>query len=463
MAKERILILGLGRSGTSLARYLLSRGNEVFAYDDNEHVFTQSTIRELVRAPAFHILLNLAHIHPDLAIASPGIPDDAPIIQLLRAGGIKVVDEVDFGYGIVGKRIVAVTGTNGKSTTTTLIGEMLRADGRDIFYGGNLAPGQPFSAALLDLVGGHDPQSKTQNPKSQISGMRDYYVLELSSFQLERCEKLSPVVAVLLNITPDHLDQHGTMEHYRTVKFSIFRNQTDRDWAVVNLDDELVRTGIPGIPARVVSFALADSQADARLEDGWLTFRGERILSSSEVRLPGRHNLANALAALAAARCLGVRNESIVQILTTFRGLEHRLEFVQEIRGVRYVNNSMCTNPAAAIESLQAFDAPVILITGGREKDLPIGDYLQAITQRARAAILVGENRQRLYDGLTALGYAPLRVATSLVEALHVAQELGRSGDVVLFSPGFASFDAYADFQERGKAFKDAVRENLPG
>ena len=438
MKGKRVLVLGLGRSGRTLARYLLSRGAEVLAYDDNPGAFENDDVRQLKQDRSFQVVSSLAGVAVDFAVASPGIPDDADSLKTLRAQGLRVIDEIEFGYEVVGRKIVAITGTNGKSTTTTLVGEMLKTDGRNSFYGGNLAPGLPFSSALLN-------------------GPRDLYVLEVSTFQLERCERFAPRVALLLNVSEDHLNRHGTVDRYLDLKLSIFRNQTADDVAIVNRDDERIMANLRRIPSKVMTFSLKAPDADAALRNGRLEVHGKPVIEATEVRLPGRHNLANALAATLACDVLGVKPESMVRVLRTFAGLEHRLELVREILGVRYVNNSMCTNPAAAIQSLQAFDRPVVLITGGREKELPIDDYLAAIKSVAKAVVLVGENRVRLYDGLQRLGCEQMQVAKTLAEAAQLAQAAASPGDVVLFSPGFASFDAYADFQDRGRVFKAVV------
>jgi len=440
MNEKKVLIYGLGRSGMSLAWYLLSRGAEVFVYDDDPNAYSRPELQTLLKSEGVHPMIGIVGIKADVAIISPGIPDDKPAVKDLRWSRNRVIDELEYGFEVVGKKIIAVTGTNGKSTVTTLLGEMLKADGRSSFYGGNLAPGRPFSSALMEP------------PK-------EFYCLEVSSFQLERCEKFAPRVAVLLNISPDHLDRHKRMERYVELKLSVFRNQAPDDYAVVNGDDETIMKNRAAIPATVVTFALANPSADARVESGVLQFRGENLMPATELQLPGRHNVANALAALAAAKLLNVKNESIVQVLRTFKGLEHRLESVKEFNGVRYINNSMCTNPAAAVHSLLAFDAPVILITGGREKNLPITEYVRTIAERAKAAILVGENRRFLAESLKKIGFARLFPLDGLENALRKAKELAQPGDVVLFSPGFASFDAYKSFQERGQAFKNAVRE----
>jgi len=461
MNGKRVVVLGLGRAGRSLARYLLSRGDEVLAYDDNPKAFEHEDVRQLKQDQSFHELSRLVDTKADFAIASPGIAEESHAIAALRGQGIRVVDEIEFGYGIVGKRIVAVTGTNGKSTTTTLIGEMLKADSRDSFYGGNLAPGLPFSSALL-------------------MGPKEIYVLEVSTFQLERADLFAPRIALLLNVAEDHLNRHGSMENYLALKLSIFRNQAPDDFAIINQDDPRIMSALHDptsssgahrsafkLKAQPLTFSLLDPKADAALVPpaadartsgaGSLCLHGKPVIAVRDVRLPGRHNLANALAAMLACDCLKVAPESMIRVLTNFAGLEHRLEFVRELCGVRWVNNSMCTNPAAAIQSLLTFDAPVVLITGGREKDLPIEDYLAQIKARAKAAILFGENRARLHDGLQQIEFDRMQAAETLDQAVQMAQREARPGDVVLFSPGFASFDAFSDFQERGRAFKELV------
>jgi UDP-N-acetylmuramoylalanine--D-glutamate ligase len=416
---------------------------EVFGYDDDAKVFDRPGLAGLLKHEAFHSMIGVIGLRVDLVVASPGIPEDSATIKELRHQKTRVIDELELGYEIVGKKIIAVTGTNGKSTTTTLMGEIMRADGRNVFYGGNLVPGRPLSSSLLEA------------PK-------DYYVLEVSSFQLERCESFAPKLGVLLNVTPDHLDRHKTMERYLALKLSLFRNQEADDFAVINLDDELIVRNRARIPATVATFAFSNPQADARVNEGVMTFRDEPIMPVADLRLPGRHNIANALAAIAATRTLGVKVESIVQVLSAFRGLEHRLELARELGGVKYINNSMCTNPAAAIQSLESFTAPVILITGGRDKHLPMDDYLKAVAERAKAVMLVGENRQRLYAMLRRLNAKSLQAVDNLDTAVLRARELSQPGDVVLFSPGFASFDAYKDFQDRGSAFREAVAKLVP-
>ncbi|MEO0107626.1 MAG: UDP-N-acetylmuramoyl-L-alanine--D-glutamate ligase [candidate division WOR-3 bacterium] len=435
----QVLVLGLGRTGIGLVRYCLSRGDEVLVYDQDQSVWSRDSVREL--------LLQGARIWDgqpgriEIAVASPGIRDDAKPIRLLREHGLEVIDEIEFGYRVVGHKIVAVTGRNGKSTTTTLLGEICRASGMRAFFGGNLAPGLPFSVAL---------SGKPQ----------DIYVLEVSTFQLERCVEFAPRIGVLLNITPDHFDRHGGLEHYVELKFKLFRNQTRDDFAIVNLDDERINSRLKSIPGTVVGFSTMSNRADARIECGVLVFRGEPILSVEELRIPGRHNLANALAATAAARVLGIGTEPIGGVLRSFCGIEHRLETVASIRGVRFVNNSACTNPAAAVASLLAFEQPIVLIMGGREKGLPLESMYQAIAERAKAVVLLGESSSRLAQDLGKTDVrCPIFVEAELRPAVSRAQALAEPGDVVLFSPGFASFDCYRNFQDRGEAFRQVVRD----
>ena len=240
----------------------------VLVYDDNPGAFENDDVRQLKQDRSFQVVSSLSGVAADFVVVSPGIPDDAPLLSTLRAQGLRVMDEIEFGYGVVGKKIVAVTGTNGKSTTTTLLGEMLKADGRNSFYGGNLAPGLPFSSALLN-------------------GPRDLYVLEVSTFQLERCERFAPKVAVLLNVSEDHLDRHGTIDRYLELKLSIFRNQTPEDFAIVNRDDPRIMANLKQIPSKIMTFSLVNPDADAVLRDGRLELHGKPVIETPDVRLPG--------------------------------------------------------------------------------------------------------------------------------------------------------------------------------
>jgi len=427
---KRVLVLGMGRVGKSVLKYLLKSQAQVYGYD------------EKIREGKVRIFHSPEEIEGDidLVIASPGFDEDSKIIRELRKKGVRIVDEIEFTSWFIKAPIVAVTGTNGKSTTTALLGEILKRDGRRVFVGGNIAPGLPFSSSLL-------------------LECQDIYVIEVSTFQLERCETLRPKIGILLNISPDHLNRHKDFSHYISLKFSLFSNQRAEDYAVVNVDDKIIGEHLSSIKSQIVPFSLKKRVDGAYISHNCIYFRDEMVCSVDRVRLPGEHNLANVLACVGASKLLKIDSEIIGRALEEFEGLPHRLERVRIERGVEYINNSMCTNPASAIASLRAFKRPVILIAGGKEKGLPLNGLIKEIKRRVKRTILIGSNREGLKQRLMKEGYKEVETAQSLKEAVIKAKGYAREGDVVLFSPGFASFDDFRDFQERGEAFRNAVRD----
>ncbi|MCX7785926.1 MAG: UDP-N-acetylmuramoyl-L-alanine--D-glutamate ligase [candidate division WOR-3 bacterium] len=455
-------VIGLGRCGKLVTKYLLRRGKFVYVYDDNPEVFQNSEIKELINKPNCQIMTNQTASQIanqiELVICSPGIGPQNQIVRIFERRGVPVIDEIDFTSSIIEKTInrlshsakdkvagkskiiIAITGTNGKSTATVLLGKILTTAGKDTFYGGNLAPGEPFASALF------------QQPK-------DYYVIEVSSFQLERSFYFHPHIAIILNITADHLNRHRTLKKYREIKFRIFANQSVKDYAIINADDKIIMNYKTNIRAQVFYFSRFHRVKGAYLDDGYLYFQKEKICARQDIKLPGDHYLDSVLAVITAAKILKIDNESIVKILKRFSGLEHRLEYVRTIDGVKYINNSMCTNPAAGTAALYAFSEPIILIAGGAEKRLNVKDYVSTIANKTKWTVLFGENRQRLAEMLKAKHFFNYSIANSLEEAIMLAKSKAVSGDLILFSPGFASFDAFNDFQERGNAFKMIVKK----
>ena len=450
LSGARVLVVGLGRSGAAAARFLLKTGAKVTGFDENSETLSSKPVAELKSAG-----MAVAHrpetARADWAVVSPGISDMHPLVRALHRRSVPIVDELDLASRLlaaspVGQRvrgpIIAVTGTNGKSTTTALIARMLENAGKSVFCGGNLAPGQPLSAALM-------------------MGRRDFYVVEASSFQLERARWLKPLIAVILNITPDHLNRHRTVERYAECKFRILDRQDSGDYAVLNRDDVLVRAAAGRGGAARCFFSMRRRAVDSYLSAGFLWFRGRKVLPANQVRLPGRHNIQNCLAAVASARLLGVGMLPIRRALREFAGLPHRLEFVRRFRGVDYINSSMTTNPAAGARSLEAVadsrPGRVILIAGGREKALPTGEYVRAMKKRARWVLLIGESRTRLARELAAVRFRRYNVLPDLGTAVQAAGAKAEVGDAVLFAPGFASFDQFADFEARGEAFRKEV------
>ncbi|MBM3332129.1 UDP-N-acetylmuramoyl-L-alanine--D-glutamate ligase [candidate division WOR-3 bacterium] len=447
----RVLVIGLGRSGRAVARFLLRSRARVVGFDENPEALASPAASSLKRA-GMKVTRQPQAATVEWAVVSPGISDKHALVQALRRRSIPVVDELDLASRFVRGPIIAITGTNGKSTTTALIARMLEGFGKSVFCGGNLAPGQPLSAALL------------ARPK-------DYYVVEVSSFQLERARWLKPKVAVILNITADHLNRHGTVRRYANCKLTVLDRQDQEDYAVLNHDDPLVYAARVRGGAEKHFFSMRHRDVDAYLADGSIWADGHKVQPAREVKLPGAHNIQNSLAAIAAVRLLGVGLPPIRRTLRTFAGLPHRMEHVRRLHGVDYFNSSMTTNPAAGAKSLEAVAGQrerlssggkrarrVILIAGGREKALPTAEYVRAMKRHATWVLLVGESSMRLARELSALGFRRFDVLADLPAALVAARAKAQAGDVVLFAPGFASFDQFRDFEARGEAFRKEVQ-----
>ena len=361
-------------------------------------------------------------------VKSPGVPNEAPVVAAARERGIEVVGELELAWRLLPNRFVAVTGTNGKTTTVELLGAIWRAAGLPVVVAGNV--GTP----LASLVGELEPDATV--------------VCEASSFQLEDTVAFAPEVAVLLNVEEDHLDRHGDLASYRAAKERIFSNQRPEDWAVAP-------AGL--VPDGAAAWVGFGDGCDADVWDGWIRFRGEPLLPVGELRIRGAHNLENALAAVAAALADSgvVTPAAVAEALRSFPGVEHRLEEVATVAGVLYVNDSKATNPASALRGLQAFDGGVHAILGGSLKGGGFTALRDEVTARCRACYLVGEAADRLAADLE--GTAPLRRSGTLEQAVADAAAAAEPGDVVLLSPACASFDAFANYEARGGRFKELV------
>lgn len=433
IAEQNVLVLGLGVSGRSAANHCAALGARVLAADERSAaaIGDLSDLDERVETALGAAFPDAADF--DLVVPSPGVPRER-----YRERARRVWGDVELLYRSIPVPIVAITGTNGKSTTTALIEAMLRAAGYRVRAAGNI--GEP----ALSLAG----------------AALDFAVIEVSSFQLDTVDTFRPRVAVILNLAPDHLDRHGSFEAYAEAKARILACQRDDDVAVLNFDDEAVR-GLAGrARGRVFPF-----RRDGPLEIGaWLDLDAVALcdeqrrrwrVSLDGMRLEGAHNRENALAALAAVTALGADPERAATALASFSGLPHRVETVATLDGVTWVNDSKATNPGAALRSLASFDAPIVWIAGGRAKGLPLAALAKAAGERARAAVLIGEAAEQLRDALA--NRIDVRSAASLDEAVSIAAELARPGDVVLLAPACASQDQFRDFAERGERFRAAV------
>jgi UDP-N-acetylmuramoylalanine--D-glutamate ligase len=432
----KVLLLGLGRANLGVAEYLVNKCEDVFVYDEN----MSSLNTQAQKMIADGRVKKYSAQDYDLAVTSPGFRPGKAIFTMLSNQGTTVIDEIEYVYTqLRDPRIIAVTGTNGKSTTAALISSVMNAAGINHFLGGNLAPGKPFSRALV-----HDAY--------------DYYVLEVSSFQLMRIDKFHACIAVLTNIGVDHLNWHRDFVEYRNAKLRIFANQDRGDFAVLNFDDEWIRKLAGTMEARAVFFG--HQNAEGVSLNGQFRYDGVALFKNAGLPLPGAHNLMNMAAAIAVAKILQIDNADIERGIKEFKSLPHRMEDLGVHNGIRYINNSMCTNATAEIASFLATTGPRIVIFGGRHKGDEGQDYLDVLVGSAKACVILGENANFIADYFTEQGYSQFAIAENMKEAVARARAFASPGDTIILNPGFSSFDYFGNFEERGEAFRDATRQD---
>lgn len=444
-AGQRILVLGAGVSGISVAETLRSLGASVTLSDNR----TEATMgRDLSRLKNAGVKLALGKQDEslltaiDLIVLSPGISIYNPLVERAVAKGIAVVSEIEVAYRLCQAPIVAITGTNGKTTTTTLVGEMLKGAGKAVVVGGNIGLALSQEIKNIDHNG--------------------IVVAEISSFQLEGIVKFRPHVAAVLNVTPDHIDRHRTMKTYQDMKERIFANQTGSDFVVLNYDDPLVRAMAERAPSQVVYFSRQkELPSGVFLKNGVITVKWRAttvsICAVNEMKIFGAHNVENALAACACAYFAGADSAHMAQILRTFAGVEHRIEPVATIQGVPYYNDSKATNPESSIKALEAFTGHVILIAGGRDKNTELTAFMNSVKEKVDHLILLGEAKTRFYQAAEKSGITNIHEAATFEEGVKLAYTLAKPPQVVLLSPACASYDMFKDYEERGRVFKELV------
>jgi UDP-N-acetylmuramoylalanine--D-glutamate ligase len=416
------LVVGLARSGAGAALMLSGHG-EVIGVDSGTPEATPPGIEVHVRTDGVELLDRVRTV-----VKSPGVPQEAPVIEEARRRGLEVTGELELAWRLIPNAFTAVTGTNGKTTTTELLGAIAREAGLDVAVAGNV--GTPLSSLAGQLA-------------------RDAVVVcECSSFQLEDASAFAPEVALLLNLEEDHLDRHGTFEAYRQAKLRVFANQRPADVAVLPASFNL------GTTARRVTFG--PGEADLAHRDGALWWRGERLITTDEIRLRGAHNLENAMGAAAAALARDWPADAVRRALRTFAGVPHRLEEVAERDGVLYVNDSKATNVASARVGIAAFDGGVHAILGGSLKGGGFEGLRDVLAQRAKAAYLIGEAADRLAQDLD--GALPIARCGDLAAAVVAARAAAEPGDTILLSPATASYDQYANYEQRGEHFRELAR-----
>ena len=441
---KRVLVVGLGKSGVASALFLRSRGAQVTVSDSKP----QEQLSEEIPILLDHGIIIETGGHgertfhgQDLIVVSPGVPADSPPLVQARALGEPVIGEIELAAQFLPKNIVAITGSNGKTTTTTLTGEIITAGGYPTRVGGNI--GTP-AISLVDAA----------RPDSVI-------VLEVSSFQLETIQTFRPKVAVVLNVTPDHLDRHRTFETYVDAKARIFENQQADDFAVLNADDP-VCVGLAGrTRAQVFWFSRKkEVQQGASLRDGRILFRDssgqQEIMVASEIPLKGTHNLENVLAAVCAGKLSGCNYTAIREAVRNFKAVEHRLEYVATIRGVEYYNDSKATNVDATIKALESFPANIHLILGGKDKGSDYTVLNDLLRQRVKRVYTIGAAADKIESQVREA--AEIVHAESLDSAVQRASASAQPGDIVLLAPACASFDQFRNYEHRGKVFKELVQ-----
>lgn len=431
------VILGMARSGVAAARLLHNRGESVFVTDSGKpQASAELDALGIPWESGGHTVSRL--LQADEIVVSPGVPLNIPPLQAARDKGVPIISELELASRYLKGDIIGITGSNGKTTTTTLVGEILKAAGRTVQVGGNIG------TAMCGLVDTSTPATIN--------------VIEVSSFQLDAIVAFRPHIAALLNVTPDHLDRYADFAAYRQSKFRIFENQCDTDIAVLNRDDANVYPPPGRLRARQYYFSRTDGIADGAFRfGGMLYLNGTAVMAASDVRLRGEHNIENVLASMAITSTYGVQSSTLTSVISEFRGVEHRIEYVASIRGVAFFNDSKATNVDSAIKAVDSFDRNIILILGGRDKGAPYDPLIRAMYGKVKHVLLIGEASERI---AAAIDDRFLVTRTpSLEDAVREGAALGEPGDVVLLSPACASFDMFDNYEHRGRVFKKAVQE----
>ena len=445
---KKVVVAGAGKSGIAAAKLLLATGSEVVVFDQNEACDADKIRKELASDTVEVWIGTLKEEELDgvaAMVLSPGISIEAPFTEAFRTRNIPIWSEVELAYQYGKGRLAAITGTNGKTTTTSLTGEIMKAYYDSVFVVGNI--GTPYTECTQDMT----EQSVT--------------VAEISSFQLESIIDFHPNVSAVLNVTPDHLNRHHTMEIYADTKMSIAKNQTKDEVIVLNYDDPITKEMAGKVTATPVYFSRKELLDDGVcLEDDAIVLREkgqtkEVFCRLEELKLLGSHNVENVMAAAAISYYMQVPVEKIHEVVTTFMGVEHRIEYVDTVDGVDYYNDSKGTNPDAAIKGIQAMVKPTLLIGGGYDKGVAFDDWIEAFDGRVRYLVLMGVTAEMIKDTAIKHGFTDIIMVENLKEAVEVCAKKAQPGDAVLLSPACASWDMFDSYEQRGELFKQYVRE----
>ena len=444
---KRILVVGSGKSGVAAAELLVKKGIEFVLFDGNKDLDTAALTEKNPVFAGEKILLgelkeeDLAQI--DLAVLSPGVPTDLPMVDMMREKGIPIWGEIELAYHFAKGRFIAITGTNGKTTTTSLVGQIMANYYDDVKVVGNI--GIPYTSVAADTT----DETVT--------------VAEISSFQLETTHDFAPEVTAILNITPDHLNRHHTMECYIETKESITKNQTAQDTCVLNYEDEVLRAFGETLKTKVVYFSSKRKLDRGLYLDGEDIFYADgqtdvKVINVNELNILGKHNYENVMAAVGMSLSFGVPMEKIVEVLKKFVAVEHRIEYVTEKRGVKFYNDSKGTNPDAAIQGIRAMNRPTLLIGGGYDKQSEYDEWIESFDGKVKKLVLIGQTREKIAECARKHGFTDIVLCDTFDEAIDTCYESAVSGDAVLLSPACASWGMFPNYEERGRIFKEYVR-----
>ena len=445
---KKVLVVGSGISGIGAVEALNRAGAEAILFDSNEKLTTQEVAAKLPEGVKAQIVIGTLPAEDEkrveLVVLSPGVPTDTEFVEGFRNRGIRIWGEIELAYELGRGRVIGITGTNGKTTTTTLVGEIMSAFCEDVDVVGNI--GNPYTLTALDAT------------DTTVT------VAEISSFQLETIEQFKPDVSAILNITPDHLNRHHTMDNYVAVKEAITRNQTKEQVCVLNYENEYTRAFGDNCPARVVWFSSVRKLEEGFYQEGEEIYQASdgkitHIMNIHDMNLVGTCNVENVMAAIAITRAMGVPMETILSVVRRFKAVEHRIEFVATKKGVDYYNDSKGTNPDAAIQGIRAMSKPTILIGGGYDKQSEYDEWIEAFDGKVKCFVLIGQTREKIAECAKKHGIDNIILADTFEEALDICTKNAVSGDAVLLSPACASWGMFPNYEVRGKMFKEYVNK----
>ena len=450
LKNKEILVVGTGISGVAATSLICSNNGKVTLLDGNTKLNAETIRKQIPDEYQVNIVIGEMQEEEltrfDYVVLSPGVPTDLPFINYVRSQGIPILGEIELAYAFEPGRVVGITGTNGKTTTTALTGAIMRTYFDSVQVVGNI--GLPYTSMV------------TENNKDSVT------VAELSSFQLETVSEFHPVVSAILNITPDHLNRHHTMEKYIEAKCNVTKNQTKEDTCVLNYEDEVLRKFGETLNCKVVYFSSQRVlEQGIYLKDGAIYWADgsnvTKVCEVTELLLLGTHNYENVMAAVAMAVAMKVPMKCIYKAIVSFHAVEHRIEFVKEVKGVKYYNDSKGTNPDAAIKGIQAMNTKTCLIGGGYDKDSEYDEWIQAFDGKVKHLILLGQTREKIAESARKNGFNDIILVDSLEEAVDTCYRLAEPGESVLLSPACASWGMFKNYEQRGDMFKEMVR-NLP-